>query len=423
MSVTIDNSLLEFRDVVTPGLSSVPAMISNLTSKLGDLNSKANSAVSDLSASYSGDGLSTAVSAFNSINAAVEGIKASFSGCPQEAVSKSSELISKIGELDELKTKIDEIESELSKMGGRRSYNEDKSNKAEVDSHNNKISQLETEKSEKEAQFKSDQDNCLSQLEAIKGIDGSVDVSVQQQAPEQNAELITDINNLKYGEINYLEFKASTGRVIKCYVYVPADAQNIKNLPALLYMHGDATGDGDATRALRQGLPKLIQNKEVTPQGIVIMPYFPGYDQKNSAQALKELTNTIVEQYNCDKNKIAVAGHSRGGMMAYELVNTYPNYFSCCVPISGSAKVTDAFKTVKTWVFNSVNEGNRNAGCTYNTGVNAANNINKIGGTAKHTALRKSHKYTNEEAFQNEYESPDGKVETVLEWIFRQVKG
>jgi predicted peptidase len=285
---------------------------------------------------------------------------------------------------------------------------------------------LESEKSTKETQFKSDQDTCLAKLTVVKGIDGSVDVSVKTEAAEDSSELTEQLKeqlkDLKYGEINYFEFESSEGRKIKYYVYVPENAKDIENLPVLLYMHGDATGDGDATRALRQGLPKMIANKEVTPQGIVIMPYFPGYDQKGSSKALKELTDTVVETYNCDKNKISVSGHSRGGMMAYQLINEYPDYFSCCVPISGSYKVTDSFKNVKVWSFNSTNEGNNLSAVTYNAGVNAVNNVNKVGGTAKLTSLKKKHKYTNEETFEKEYESPDGKTESVLDWIFRQTK-
>ena len=135
----------------------------------------------------------------------------------------------------------------------------------------------------------------------------------------------------------------------------------------------------------------------------------------------------ICNESNCydfdgDKNRIAIAGHSHGAILGYKMINNYPNTFSCLVPISGSAAVTDAFKGVKVWSFNSTNERNSLSGVTYNSSVAAVNKVNQVGGKAKLTALKKNHRYTNEEAFEKKYESPDGKTESVLDWIFRQTK-
>ena len=428
MSVTIDNNLLIFKDKTPPGISSVTSLVSTLTTKLGELSTKSQSASSDLSASYQGDGLASVTSAFSSINAAIEGIKASFGAGPENVCSLSSTLITSIEEIVKLKNRIDEIESELSKLGGRRSYNADKSNKAEVDAHNNKISLLETEKSEKETQFNEKHEDCKSQLAAIKAIDPSINISTSSATSDTGTDdTSTVVEKYEYGEVLKKQFTSKDGVTIDYYVYVPKNSEGVvsPNLPTMLYMHGDSTNNGKTEQAINQGLPKMIVDKKVSPQGIVIMPFIPGtgaFDNKNYQSALVELTTSVVDEYKGDKNRVSVSGHSHGGMTAYTLVNQNPGYFSCVVPISGSAKVTEAFKGVKVWSFNSVNEQNNNGGVLYNSGVNAIKNVNKVGGQGTLTPLRKRHRYTNDETFEQKYTSPDGKEEYVYEWMFRQTR-
>ena len=333
MSVSIDSTLLEFRDKISPALHTASGMLTTLTSSLDQLNDSARTAVTELNSCYQGSGLTTAIKSFNSINAAVEGIKASFAEGPETVIGMSSDLIADIDDLDEKKKAIDALEDELSKLGGKRSYNAEKTNKAEVDAHNAKVAEKEAEKAKLEAEFNELQEDCKSQLAAIKAVDATIDISVKEQEFVYTGSLMEDLKNLTPGSYTPYKFTGKNGRTIQTYIYVPKNLNTTTGLPVTLYMGGT----GERGNANAGGLPLMLQNGRQV-DGIVVAleaDSYSSYRQGDYIDTAIELTNNIVTTYKADPNRISVSGHSLGGIGSLCFAERYPEYFSVVAPVSG----------------------------------------------------------------------------------------
>ena len=157
----------------------------------------------------------------------------------------------------------------------------------------------------------------------------------------------------------------------------------------------------------------------------------PHIENHKDYQTIKELMDYIVEEYECDTNKLSVAGHSSGGVETYGLLNEYPGYFAAAVPISGCdyTKINEeSVKGVKVWGFGGSAEYDESYSDATRTdvGQGAIRNVNYYGGEGYFTILNGGnagfHCNTNTCTFNQNYMSPDGIEESVLEWLFRQEK-
>ena len=175
-------------------------------------------------------------------------------------------------------------------------------------------------------------------------------------------EELKELANLGYGTFTLETFKASNGKRIQYYVYVPK-CDDTTGLPVMLYVHGGATYGTSEGDWRDYGLCKKIADKEITPNGIIVLPYvvdFEGESGNQYREGIKELTDTVVEKYHADKDRISLSGHSYGAITCYKLIGEYPNYFSACVPISGWENNVNtssgAFKNIKLWAFHGKND-------------------------------------------------------------------
>ena len=231
-----------------------------------------------------------------------------------------------------------------------------------------------------------------------------------------------NFSNLPYGSFTKRKFRTSNGVTVEYYLYTPDGVENLQGLPVMVYMHGGSsrgTGKGGWTS---MGLTRFILDKKITPQGIVICPYIRNFEGDHMDKGITELVDSVVREFNADSNRISVSGHSYGAITAYRMVNKTPGYYAAVVPISGYDKVTGAFQGVKVWAFH----GDRDLGngqTNYNRAVQAVQAVNSTGGYATmHTFVGKGHGWVQNYTYEEEYMSPDGKMETVLDWAFRQDK-
>ena len=226
--------------------------------------------------------------------------------------------------------------------------------------------------------------------------------------------------NLAYGTYELKSFRASNGVEIPYYVYVPEGAQ--ENLPVMLYMHGGSAHGTSKSSWLNYGLPNMISNREVTPQGIIICPYIRNFEGDNIGQGLIELTNSVVNEYKADTNRISLSGHSYGAITGYKMVNNNPNYFSAFVPISGWSQANNqSFNNVNVWAFHGSND---NSGSTSCSGAQKqVNYINSSGGNASMYIFKGGGHAVQGKVYEGTFMSPDGKEESPLEWALRQTKG
>ena len=410
--LTIPQELQTFRDTISGGIDGMNSTVSDLSGKLSDLSSTCTSAQSGFSNYYSSQNKEKILNKFSKLGEIISKISTSVTSDLGSMLSKAQEIVTKVDRMIELKEEVEEQESIISRENAKSTDNDENTNPDYA-----LLSSARSVKYNDEQEFNRLSNEATTSLNELKGMDASL----QFVADFTSNDYLAYIDALQYGTFEPAEFTASNGLTVKYWLYVPDYGQEVENLPVMLYMHGGSTHQNVSPQdAIRYGLSSKIANKELTPSGIVIIPAVTDFTERGQI-ALKELTDHVVETNPIDPNKISVSGHSYGGITAYNLINRYPDYFSCCVAISGGANVTDAFKGMKDWSFNGTYE-NGTSWTSYQHGQNAVKAINEIGGEAYLTPLKTGHAGTNKDTYGHKYMSPDGIEENPLDWAFRQEK-
>ena len=400
----IDPELVRFKAQVSPAIGSMNAACSSITNGIKELSSSANSVQSCVENSYDSANKSSVLSNLGRVNEIYNKIVTSIESDLTSFISGAENVISKVEYLDTINAEIAEQQNIINNNQG-----EEKEQVAAVLAASNIITQ-------KNELFNTKHEEAKKALSALKAMDGSV--SFCQEFSTSNYESLK--GSLEYGTFEQRTFTSSTGETIDYCIYIPDYKKEVDKLPCLLYLHGSTSSYSDPGWS-KYGLTGLIKNQDITPSGIVIMPHIK--DHKDT-QTLKELTDYVVSEYNCDTDKISISGHSSGAIATYRMINTYPDYFSCAVPISGSNLGSineEAFGNMKVWAFGGSEEGGDGATST-TIGQYAVNNVNSVGGKGRLTVLGCGHAATDERTFEKEYESPDGTKEYVIEWMFEQTK-
>ena len=398
---TISSELTTFKSSLEGSLGTMSSACSDIKSKLSELTNTNTTVSSGISTYYNSTNSSTALMMFSTINDICSSITSSLDGTVQGAISDAQAIIDLVTELENINKEIEKQQSIVN------------SNSGDTDEARSKRSSAQSIISSKNSEFNTKHEQALSKLAALKAKDSSLSSSSGSSSSSP------DTSTLTYGTFELKKFTTSEGKEIEYYIYVPNYGKKVDGLSVMLYMHGGSARGTSKQGWLNYGLTNKIYKKELTPSGIVIMPFIRNFERDNIEQSLKELTDSVVKQYNANPKKIAVSGHSYGGITAYRMVAKYPNYFSCCIPISGSYTVTDAFKNLKVWSFNGTYEGgSSNTG--YKKCAAAVDEINKIGGHAYLTAIKTGHAGTNKDTYAKEYQSPEGEMINPLEWAFKQ---
>jgi predicted peptidase len=408
MAKTIPQELKDFKTTVEPGLSSMNQACTTLTEKLTEVISATDSAKSGVDSNYNSSNKASILASFASISEVYNKIKTSISSDLQQMLTESQAIIDIVTELEKLITEIEAEEEKISKE-----YNKDSPSYSVISEARDTISK-------KESEFDTKSNEATTKLAALKSKDSSLSF-VSDFGQSASAAASTPTGDLQYGSFELKTFTDSQGHTISYYLYVPSyGGQQVEGLPVMLYMHGGSSKGTSKQSWNISGLTRMIKGQEITPSGIVIMPYIKNFEGDNVEQTLKELTDSVVSEYKADSNRISVSGHSYGGVTTYKMVNKYPNYFAAAVPISGSCEVTSSFQNVKVWAFNGTKEsGNRTSP---KAAQKAINSVNSVGGQGYLTLLKASHSQMNQNTYKGTYTSPDGEEINPLEWAFKQTK-
>ena len=400
----ISSELKSFKSSVESSIGSMNSSCTTILDKIQEMTSIAQTTKSGIDTYYASSNTAALTRRFERVNDYCSRISSSVNGDLKGTISEADALCKKIKELEDLNTEIETQEGIVSANSG----DEDGAVSKRI-AAKNKINELNRSFTEKHKQ-------ALDDLSSLKSKDSTLEF-VQYFTSLSKI----DPDKLEYGTFEQREFTASNGITVKYWLYVPDYGTDVEGLPCMLYMHGGSKHQSISyEQSVKYGLGSMIYKKEITPSGVVIVPCCEDFSEEG-IKALKEVTDHVVAEQNCDTNRISVSGHSYGAHTAYNLINTYPDYFSCCVAISGKSKVTEAFTGMKVWSFVGTLETG-SSWTSYNSCVQAVNEINQIGGYAKHTALQTGHPGTNAQTYANEYESPDGVVENPMDWAFRQEK-
>lgn len=400
----INPELKTFKQKVGPAIGSMSTASTKISDSIQELSTSAKSVRSDIDSNYDSVNKSTILGKFNEVDEMYTDIASSVESTLQSLISGAQGVIDLVTKLEGINEEIDAQQEIINSNSGTES--------AAVSARLNAQEIIDS----KNKEFDETQERALTALSSLKAQDGSV-----QEAESLNTSSTSiSTESLEYGTFELKSFTSSTGETIEYYVYVPKNAENVDSLPAMLYLHGSTSSYNDPGWS-KYGLTGLIKDEEVTPSGIVICPHIK--DHKDTT-TLKELTDYVVNEYNCDTNKISISGHSSGGIATYRMINTYPDYFSCAVPISGcnyGSITEEAFGGMNVWAFGG-SEENGGGGTSTPVGQGAIRNVNRVGGNGKFTVLGCGHAATDERTFQKEYESPTGETISPLDWAMQQTK-
>lgn len=123
------------------------------------------------------------------------------------------------------------------------------------------------------------------------------------------------------------------------YLFVPKNP--VENMPLVIFLHGDGEV-GMSYMMESEGL--IVSARKVYGDDFPFLILQPCTRQKSwSAYGIPEilmgLINNIKSTYLVDSDKIIITGHSRGAIGVWNMVNTYGDYFSAAIPVSGAAYI------------------------------------------------------------------------------------
>ena len=411
----ISQDLLNFRDSVKPGLGSMESYCSIICNKLQELTNSCTSAINGISSNYKGKNQAEILESLNSLGEEVVYLSSNIESELSTYVSDSKKLCSSIDSLDELKTTIDGLEAKANAIV-------DENDNIAISNKNSAKYQL----SQKMSEFNEKLSNALNELSGIKGKDSSLNVG-NETLGNKELDALYDLykrSDLKFGSFDY-EYYDVNGYKIKCLVYKPKYTKETGKLPVMLYMHGASMEDTGESIMTYGGFGEMLNNKEVTPSGIVVIPYVRNgwlYEDENFRDALAELPKKVAEENNGDKDRISVAGVSYGGITAHLLVTEHPGEFSAVVSACGASEVTDAYKDLTVLNFCGQGESSKRTALSYVTRQTEA--INKVGGNAKLIVYDNQWAHTNvgTKAFHETITNENGEEIPIFEYMFQQVR-
>lgn len=402
--LTIPDELDKFYKTVSSGMTGMNSTLTDLTDKLTGLSNSSVSAKEGFSTYYNSKNKDTIVNKFTKIGELLTSIGTSVSGDLKSMLSKAQEIIDIVAEMDRLSK--DEAAQQTTLSG--------ELNKAEEDRNARTISASRAAIADDTSKFNQYKTDAENKLRDLKSMDANLDFVTQFS----NTDYLAYLDQLQYGTFERTSYTASNGVTVDYYIYIPDYGGNeVEGLPVHLYLHGSGeNGNG----ALNCGLPKLINDREITPSGIVIC--LQGHFDFNEAkyqEAVIELCDKVVEENNADHNKISLSGHSLGAITGYSLVHDNPNYFSAFIPISGCSN--KSFKDVETditvWAFHGAHDSS--IGLAGGNGGIAA--INNAGGHATmYVYPNEGHGGVQNYTFQRKFKYEDGEEYEPLEWAFLQ---
>ena len=403
---TIPQELASFKTNVGPKIDDMKQKSKTLQDKVKEMLDANKAAEDGVSSYYNSENKQTVLNKFTYMNDVYKKISTSLQDDLDKILQESKDLCTLIEELEKINQEIETQQAIINNTTG--------TDQTAFQMKDNARSIITA----KENEFNTKSTEAKNKLEKLKTIDEAL-TFVTEFTP--SGSYLEKLAQLGYGTFERKTFKASNGISLSYYVYIPDYGEEVEGLPVHLYLHGSGeSGDG----VLNIGLPKMIKDKTITPSGIVICAQAPdssAFYNKSYQQALVELTDSVAENNNGDKNKISLSGHSYGAIVGYQMVGNFPNHFAAFLPISGNSGGANAGTTsTKIWAFHGSNDVG-NGGTDYNNTRNLVAEINKAGGDANlHTFEGEGHGGVQNLTFQKEYQDEDGNMINPLEWAFLQ---
>lgn len=392
----IQQELTTFKNSIESELSGMESTLTSLQDKIQVCLNNSRTAQDSFSSAYSSNNKELVMNKFTSIDSLFNKLNSSVLSDLSDIISESKTVVNLVKDLENINKKIEEQQSIINSSDDSTIINDARGII-----------------SSKENEFNMKQNEALTKLNALKSKDGDL----QFVKDFTSSDYLSKIDELNGGTFEKRQYKASNGRVIDYYIWVPNYDSDVEGLPIHVYMHGSGE---TYTGTTSLGLPHMIEKGDITPSGIVICPQANqanDYYQVDYQEAVIELTDKVADEYKGDKNKISLSGHSMGAMVEYRMIDRHPGYFSAFIPISGEGPVGEGLQEIRTWAFHGAEDVNIPI-----TGTESIiRKLQKSGADATlHVYSSMGHKGVQTTTFSQEFETPDGDVMNPLEWAFLQ---
>ena len=168
------------------------------------------------------------------------------------------------------------------------------------------------------------------------------------------------------------EFIQEDGYKLLYRLYIPADYDETKAYPLVLFMHGAGERGDDNISQLRIGIMEMFKYPDSPIHNcIIVAPQCPkdkkwvGVQWPKCIYSVEELEQTkeidavlalladVQTRYHIDSDRIHVTGISMGGYATWDLITRHGDLFASAVPLCGGCDVSKAAALAKIpiWTF------------------------------------------------------------------------
>lgn len=190
-------------------------------------------------------------------------------------------------------------------------------------------------------------------------------------------------------------------------VYTP---ENYNELPLIVYLHGAGERGEEFSHLERHGISRLLSEGKEYP-AVILTPQCPAqFVWDNVVTNVKEIIDTVVDEYGIKKDRISITGSSMGGFGTWMMGVTYNNFFAGIAPVAGGSMSwrMQNLKTTPVYAFH----GDKDTLVPPVYSELCVNAVNANGGNAKLEILEN---YGHNDGINYAYEHTD-----LIEWLILQ---
>ncbi len=304
--VTLNNEIQNFYDNLNGKVNNLNVKTNNLMDTMDKLKQVNMTFGENLSYYYKGEAQNNALLNVAAINDRLNILSESINEKLLASVFKIQDILDLTKQLIEMKNNINSAES----------------------------ANQENDTSKAEYLFNEKQREALKKIKELIDLDELIDLKQKDKNQIEEGEVDTSQLDLMPGSYKEYKYTASNGVTIDYFAYIPANIESVKDVPVHLHLWPSRQNGGSMGYYNVHGLPKILYEGG-TPSGVVICPKLEAneiYDVDH-IDAIKELSDSFVSKYSCDKNKISISGQGGGGQAAINFAAKYPDYFTKVVSL------------------------------------------------------------------------------------------
>ncbi|CAN5510079.1 prolyl oligopeptidase family serine peptidase [soil metagenome] len=186
------------------------------------------------------------------------------------------------------------------------------------------------------------------ELRSLTGSPFAADGSLKRYSESSPGTQTSQFLNVTYSNHVWMDY----------LLYLPAsyDADQKKEWPLILFLHGSGERGYDLAKIKTHGLPPYLDTQKDFPF-IVVSPQCPEHQYYDNDQLIV-LLNEIQRKYRVDSSRVYLTGLSMGGWGAWQLACAHPERFAAVAPVSGWGleDLAENMKDLPVWAFHGADD-------------------------------------------------------------------